>query len=106
MSKRPVNKKRANKLRRMMVRGSRPLEYIDLVQYLQDRGYADTAGQAREIIELGNVMADSHPLGMREIYEAGHMDGTKGLPTRRLHGRPLVPAGLRDRIRVKELPRD
>lgn len=102
MSKRPLNIKRAKSLRRMIVNRS-PIGYIDLVQWLQDQGYADTAGKAREIIELGNVMADSHPLGAKEIYEVPINDGTKGLPTLRLQGRPLVPAGLRGRIRVKVL---
>ena len=104
MSKRSINKKRADKMRRVMSR--RPaLEYIDLVQYLKDHGHANTSGEARELIELGNVMADSHPLGQKAIYEGGHMDGNKGVPTRRLQGRPHVPAGLRERIRVKALPK-
>jgi hypothetical protein len=103
VSKRPLNLKKARKLRRMIVHSS-PIGYIDLVQWLQDQGHADTAGQAREIIGAGNVMADSHPLGMREIYDVPVMDGSKGLPTLRTQGRPLVPAGLRGRIRVKALP--
>lgn len=103
MSKRPLNKKRAQKLRRLIGK-SHPLEYIDLVQYLQDHGYAQTAGEARDIIQVGNVMADSHPLGVKEIYEAPHTDGPGCMPTLRLAGRPLVPAGLRGRIRVTPLP--
>jgi hypothetical protein len=95
--------KRAQKMRRLIVNRS-PIGYIDLVQWLQDQGHANTAGRAREIIELGLVMADSHTLGMNDIYEAGHMDGNKGLPTPRLQGRPVVPAGLRGRIRVKAVP--
>jgi hypothetical protein len=104
MAKRPTNLKRAHKLRRMMLSARTPVGYIDLVQWLQDQGHANTSGQARDIIERGLVMADSHPLGMKEIYEGGHMDGPKGMPTSRLQGRPLVPAGLRGRIRVKEVP--
>lgn len=102
MAHRPINKKRGQKLRRLMLRQP-PIAYIDLVQWLQDQGHADTAGKAREIIELGLVTADSHTLGHKDIYTAGHMDGAKGLPTPRPTGRPMVPAGLRGRIRVKEL---
>lgn len=103
MSKRPLNKKRAASMRRAILKRP-PIGYVDLVQYLQDQGHADTAGQAREIIEVGNVMADSHPLGMKEIHETMHTDGRGQLPIRRLSGRPLVPAGLRERIRVTPLP--
>lgn len=102
MSHRPIATKRANRLSKLILQEPL-LGHIDLVQYLQDHGYADTAGKAREMLEDGRVMADSHPLGMKGIYEAGHMDGNKGLPTTRLAGRPSAPAGLRDRIRVKVL---
>lgn len=103
MSKRPLNKKRANKLRRL-IQVTNPIGYIDLVQWLQDHGHAQTAGEARDLIQVGNVMADSHPLGMKEIYEAPHNDGPGRMPTLRLAGRPMVPAGLRGRIRVTPLP--
>jgi hypothetical protein len=104
MAHRSVNKKRANKLRRLMVHRDPPIAYIDLVQWLQDHGHAQTSGEAREKIELGLVMADSHPLGMKEVYEAPHQDSLKTPPKMRLSGRPLVPAGLRGRIRVKDVP--
>ena len=62
MSKRPTNIKAAQKLRRL-IRVTSPIGYIDLVQWLQDHGHAQTAGEARDLIQVGNVMADSHPLG-------------------------------------------
>jgi hypothetical protein len=103
MSKRPLNIKRAKKLRRL-IKATSPIGYIDLVQWLQDHGHAQTAGEARDLIQVGNVMADSHPLGMKEIHEAPHFDGPGRMPTLRLTGRPLIPAGLRGRIRVTPFP--
>ena len=90
MAKRPIQQKRADKLRRTMMKDP-PVASIDLIKYLKDRGYAKTSGEARELLELGNVMADSHPLGQRELMTNPH-------------ARPMAPAGLRDRIRVTPLP--
>jgi ribosome-associated protein YbcJ (S4-like RNA binding protein) len=67
MSSRPVLRKRANKVRKLM-RQKLPA-YIDLVQWLQDHGHADTAGAARKLIadkrvktRGGNVLGRETPL--------------------------------------------
>lgn len=62
-----------------------PTCYINLIEWLVDRGYADTTGQAQELIKDGRVMAESHPLGLRDDLVS-----------------PLVPASLRAEIYVKE----
>jgi hypothetical protein len=64
MSKRPILKKKANKLRKAM-RRQLPA-YIDLVQYLKDRRYARTTGEAEEIILAKRVKSESHVLGIKK----------------------------------------
>lgn len=41
-----------------------PPAYFDLIQWLRDRGYANTNKQARELILARRVKADSHALGV------------------------------------------
>jgi hypothetical protein len=62
LAKRPINKKRANQVRKML-RRELPA-YIDLVQWLKDRRYAQTTGQAEKMILDGRVRSESHKLGI------------------------------------------
>ena len=85
MAKRPLNKKAAHRVRKLL-RSELPA-YIDLIQWLKDRGYADTTGQAEKIILAGRVRSGSHKLGMVEESER-----------KRVYRR--VPAKLRGSIHV------
>ena len=72
MSKRSLNLKKANKLRKAMRRT--PPKYIDLVQYLTDRrvGYKRLSKrQAREKLLAGRVMVGSHRVGRLEVELLG-----------------------------------
>lgn len=62
MAKRPILKKQANRVRKAL-RSQLPA-YIDLIQYLKDRGYANTTGEAEAIILAGRVRSESHKLGI------------------------------------------
>ena len=64
MAKRDIKRKQVNRLRKTL-RSSLPAS-IDLIQYLKDRGHAQTTGQAKAIILAGRVRADSHKLGIRK----------------------------------------
>lgn len=48
---------------RKALRSSLPARF-DLVQWLKDRRYADTTGQAEKIILAGRVKSESHTLGI------------------------------------------
>lgn len=65
MAKRPSQDKKIRRLRKALRRT--PPAYIDLVDWLQMHGHADTAGQARDIILAGRVKRDSHTLGVEEL---------------------------------------
>lgn len=67
MSRRPILKKRANKVRKAL-RGELPA-YLDLVQYLKDRGHAQTTGEAEKIILAGRVRSESHKLGITQAKQ-------------------------------------
>lgn len=92
MAHRPLNKKRADKLRRLMMHGSRPEPMIDLVQWLKDRGHAQTTGQAERLILDGRVRSESHPLG--RMHTPTLSDPDKHIVMR------LVSASVRDTIEV------
>ena len=87
MSARPTRVKAANRLRKAMRPGT--VTYIDLVQWLMDRRYAQTKGGARKLLIDGRVKSESHVIGRAKF-------GSEFVPT------PLVPAGLRGTIRVSE----
>lgn len=65
MSKRPSRDKKIRRLRKALRRT--PTAYLDLIDWLETHGYADTAGQARTIILAGRVKRDSHTLGIATI---------------------------------------
>lgn len=61
MAKRPILNKKVAKVRKAMRRT--PPAYIDLVAWLKDRRYAQTTGEAEQIILDGRLRVDSHPIG-------------------------------------------
>lgn len=84
--------KKIRKLRRSLRQGRVPA-YIDLVQWLRDRGYAQTAGAARRLIVEGRVVSESHVLGKTMV----EVDGAQlEMFT------PHVPARLRDSLEVTD----
>lgn len=62
MAKRPLNKKRAARVRKMLRRDIPA--FIDLIEWLKVRGYAQTTGQAERLILDGKVKSESHKLGI------------------------------------------
>lgn len=98
MSKRPITQKKVNRIRKML--RQTPPAQIDLVQWLQAHGHADSAGQARQLIASGRVQSESHPLGREEIEEHKGL-GLPGHGAQRYFGNPRVAASLRDSIVVR-----
>lgn len=90
MSHRPTSRKRVASLRKALRRT--PDAYIDLIQWLKLRGYAQTTGEAKRLLTDGKVRSDSHPVGRTRIQltEEDHI----WLPDR------FVPARLRDTLIV------
>lgn len=62
MAHRPIRRKQANRLRKAL-RREIPA-HIDLIAFLRDRGFAQTAGAARNIILAGRVRAGDDTLGI------------------------------------------
>lgn len=92
---RPQEKK-VRAMRRALRKGRLPA-YIDLVDWLRVRKYAQTAGAAREMLMDGKVKSESHPLGLRVI----DVEGKDGEMKKVRILDPLVPARLRDSIYVE-----
>jgi hypothetical protein len=69
MSHRPNNAKKLARLRKELTRAPLPA-YIDLVQYLKDRGHAQTAGQAKRMLLAGKVRVGANAVGRRAEPEA------------------------------------
>jgi hypothetical protein len=94
MSHRPNKAKKLRALRKAIARTPLPA-YIDLVQYLKDRRYAQTTGQANRLILAGRVKSESHRLGVRtvKVFEGGKVID-KDVVDR------YVPASFRPTIRV------
>ena len=93
MSRRPTSEKKLRRLRKAMRRT--PDTYIDLVDWLRTRGYADTAGQARAIILARRVKSESHVLGIAKMPT---LVGNKVEDVDTVV--PLVPAKLRSTLHV------
>lgn len=47
-----------------------PIAYIDLVDWLKTRGYAQTSGKARELLTDGKVRVGSHAVGRKRALVA------------------------------------
>lgn len=94
MSHRPINRKKANKLRKML-RG-KPDRYINLVQFLKDRRYVRTSGAAEKLILDGRVQAEGEVLGVGQVP----MLDQRGEVVQKDVVFPLVAADLRSKIEV------
>lgn len=100
----PANKK-IRKLERALRKGRIP-RYLNLVHWLEDHGYAQTAGEARKLIDEDRVMSESHPVGKTvvEIPAAEptmeNPSGTEAMKFRITH--PVIPAFHRETLRVIE----
>jgi hypothetical protein len=66
MSSRPIEQKQRRRVAKLLRRTPLPA-YIDLIEWLKDRGHAQTTGEAKKIILDGRVKADSHVLGIAKI---------------------------------------
>ena len=94
MAHRPILQKRVKRLRKAIERQTPPV-FIDLIDWLKVRGYADTTGQAEKLILAGRVRSESHKLG---IVKLNVMEGTKVVEKDFVQ--PRVPASLRRTIYV------
>ena len=98
MSHRPNNAKKLARLRKQLTRHSLPA-YIDLVQYLKDRRYAKTTGQAKRMLLDGKVRVGANAVGRRADPNAKAMAGNPNLaegfvPRRDQEAQPLrAPRG-------------
>lgn len=104
MSHRPTRRKAANRLRKIM-RNTPPLK-LDLVQWLIDRGHAQTKGAARKLILDGKVRHESHVLGRvqapiaKPLTLAQQMAGKSAEVEMGFVVDPYVDASLRKSITV------
>lgn len=95
MSARPIEAKQRRRAAKALRR--RPLPaYINLIDWLKDRRYASTTGEAKAIILAKRVKADSHPLGVKKmpVLQPDMTIKEEDVVA------PLVPADLRGRITV------
>lgn len=81
--------------------------YIDLIQYLKDRGYVSTSGEAEKLILDGRVRSESHKLGIGQETQPKRLSKAALLVSGGKFEnevvdvvRPHVPASLRKTIRV------
>jgi hypothetical protein len=65
MAKRPTEVKKLARLRKHF--RSAPDSYINPVEWLKDRGYAKTTGQAKAMLFDGRLRSESHKVGFLEI---------------------------------------
>jgi hypothetical protein len=88
------NRRQEKKIRALdrAIRKGRLPRYIDLVKWLRDRRYANTAGGAEAIILAGRVKSESHTVGIAQMP----LSNGKSSPV----VAPAVPASLRPTLRV------
>lgn len=94
MSRRSTQDKKVRRLRKALRRT--PTPYIDLIDWLKTRGYAQTTGEAKRLILARKVMSESHPLGVRKVPQLrpdGKIEDVEVVD-------PYVPASVRDTLRV------
>lgn len=105
MSKRPIEQKKRKRVAKVFRRTPLPA-YIDLVQWLIDRGHASSKRQARDLILAKKVKSESHVLGVA----TGRLPGPQAVletamgkqPTlvEQEYVQPYVEARLRSKITV------
>lgn len=81
------DERKLKRLRKSLRKGQLPMR-INLIDFLQQRGTADTAGQARKIIEEERVMSESHVLGIIKINDLAIVE-------------PYVNSSLRGTIEIR-----
>jgi hypothetical protein len=91
LSHRPTDAKKVARLRKLL-RRELP-RYIDLVQWLKDRGYASTTGQAKAMMLDRRVKADSHVVGISTYYDPLYGGDVP-------YAERYIRADLRDSLRV------
>lgn len=96
MAKRPIIEKKVNAMKRALRKGRLPA-CIDLVDWLIERGHAQTVGAAHKLIMAERVKVDSHPIGVHTLTLPGPDGEPK--PTKMVYCR--VPADMRDRLTVE-----
>lgn len=103
VARRPIEKKKVRRLRKLL---RTPTEtFIDPVQWLKDRGHAQTSGEARRLVLDGRLKSESHTVGIqqvRKINEAGthYVRDPKTGEFEMEDAVALVPARLRSTLRV------
>jgi hypothetical protein len=85
--------KKIRRLERALKKGRLP-KWMDLLQWAQDHGHADTAGAARKLISEDRIRYASHPLGKKTIDLPGEQFGKIQVLD------PRVPSHLRSSISV------
>lgn len=90
MSHRPIEKKKVARLRKLLRRT--PPARINLVEWLKDRRYARTTGEAHRLLLDGKVKSESHPVGTAFEYDK---EGRRHKVVA-----PLVSAELRKTLQV------
>jgi ribosome-associated protein YbcJ (S4-like RNA binding protein) len=107
MAKRPIKQKRLARLRKQVYRT--PLtRYIDLVQWLKDRRYAQTTGEAERLMTDGKVKTDAHIIGRERVSMAPEQTAWEKLtdapqkdPEIVWFPRRYIRAEFRDTLRVE-----
>jgi ribosome-associated protein YbcJ (S4-like RNA binding protein) len=94
MAHRPINKKKAARMRKIISRSPLPVN-IDLVEFLRSRGHAQTAGAARKMLTDGKVRSESHVLGRTKVKIL-----EKGEEVEKYVATPVVSAEYRDTLTV------
>lgn len=96
MSKRPIQEKKIRKLTRALRKAGAPAANIDLIDWLQTRGYARTVGDATRLLLAGKVRVESHVVGRQKVPSAYQ-------PDKEVWGiAPLIPAHHRGKIVVDD----
>jgi hypothetical protein len=95
VSARPIEVKQRRRAAKALRRSTLPA-YINLIEWLKDRRYASTTGEAQKILLAGRVQADSHKLGVKRmpVLQADQTIREQDVV------QPIVPAELRSRIIV------
>lgn len=92
MSKRSIQDKKLRRLKKALRLS--PPSFINLIEWLRDRGYAQTTGAARSMLLAGKVKVESHTVGRVEV------DNPLKPGNKEWIIQPLTPAKNRKDIRV------
>ena len=94
VAKRPIKQKKLRRLRKAVERTPLPA-YIDLIDWLKTRRYADTTGQAIRLLVDGKVKSESHVIGReKRVFFKDDKQHERWEPA------PRVPSYMRATITV------